>query len=458
MGIPYPYIVEELADLLGGTPEHGNRNSFIFTMACHLRHVCNNDPQWIRSVLPNYGEAQDRVNATIESACRRNQSQITPLKVKTALTLARKRVNLEKGTDEASLMRQPMMPERLPAPVRLIVSKAPHGYWPAIANTTFGAFATYTGGVKAEFWNNTAMEMNQLHLLVAPMSIGKSSIKEPINHILQPIIERDKQARQREKEWAEETNTKGANKEKPERPKDICVQVVDSDMTNAAFCQRMEDAERAGNKALFTRMDEFEQLKKLAGGSMSEVVEMALPVGADLTLTYAVNSDGRIKVDMDYQPKAADIPLIPKFGMRMRLPADFKQIKYYGRGPWENYPDRKRSAFLGIYEMPLSDYETEYVRPQDNGNRCDIRWFEISSPEQKLRIEGNDPLCIRAWDYGEEDLNVRHPNEINRGRFVNLNIDLNIHGVGGVDTWGQRTLPQYTIDGNKPYHYSFILM
>ena len=187
------------------------------------------------------------------------------------------------------------------------------------------------------------------------------------------------------------------------------------------------------------------------------IVEMALPVGADLTLTYAVNSDGRIKVDMDYQPKAADIPLIPKFGMRMRLPADFKQIKYYGRGPWENYPDRKRSAFLGIYEMPLSDYETEYVRPQDNGNRCDIRWFEISSPEQKLRIEGNDPLCIRAWDYGEDDLNVRHPKEINRGRFVNLNIDLNIHGVGGVDTWGQRTLPQYTIDGNKPYHYSFIL-
>ena len=187
------------------------------------------------------------------------------------------------------------------------------------------------------------------------------------------------------------------------------------------------------------------------------IVEMALPVGADLTLTYAVNSDGRIKVDMDYQPKAADIPLIPKFGMRMRLPADFKQIKYYGRGPWENYPDRKRSAFLGIYEMPLSDYETEYVRPQDNGNRCDIRWFEISSPEQELRVEGNDPLCIRAWDYGEEDLNVRHPNEINRGRFVNLNIDLNIHGVGGVDTWGQRTLPQYTIDGNKPYHYSFIL-
>ena len=274
MGVPYSYIVEELADQLGGAPEHGNRNPFIFTMACHLRHICNDDPQWIRQILPNFGEAQDRVNATIESACRRQQSQTTPTKVKNAITLARKRVNIENGMDEASLMRQPQMPERLPAPIRLITSKAPRGYWPAIANTTFAAFATYTGGVKAEFWNGTLTEMNQLHMLAAPMSIGKSSIKEPINHILQPIIERDKLARQREKEWAEETNTKGANKEKPERPKDICVQVVDSDMTNAAYCLRMEDAERAGNKALFTRMDEMEQLKKLAGGTMAEVTEI----------------------------------------------------------------------------------------------------------------------------------------------------------------------------------------
>ena len=188
------------------------------------------------------------------------------------------------------------------------------------------------------------------------------------------------------------------------------------------------------------------------------IAEMSLPVGADLTLTYDLKTDGRIMVDMDYQPTATDIPLMPKFGMRMRLPADFTQIKYYGRGPWENYPDRKRSAFLGEYEMPLSEYETEYIHPQDNGNRCDIRWFEIASPHQGIRIDGWQPLCIRAWDYGEEDLiGVRHPNDIQRGRFVNLNIDADIHGVGGADTWGKRTLPQYTIDSNKPHHYSFIL-
>ena len=231
----------------------------------------------------------------------------------------------------------------------------------------------------------------------------------------------------------------------------------------AHFAERLavwkDAAEKRTVKSLRTETDET---------CVKVIAEMSLPVGADLTLTYSFNDEGEIMVDMDYQPTTTGIPLIPKFGMRMRLPADMTDIKYYGRGPWENYPDRKRSAFIGHYEMPLSEFETEYIHPQDNGNRCDVRWFKIqrsshlSSGEgsgvRLLHIKGCQPLCIRAWDYGEENLEgAGHPHEIRRGRFVNLNIDLNIHGVGGVDTWGQRTLPQYTIDGNKPYHYSFIL-
>ena len=274
MGVPYDYIVEELADQLGGIPVHGSRNAFIYTMSCHLRYICNDDSKWIQSVLPNYGEEQQRVNMTIESACRRQQAKTMPQKIQTALQLARARMNIENGQDPDSLMRQPVMPERLPAPVRLIVSKAPKGYQPAIATAAFPAYATFTGGLKAEYWNNTQMELTLITGLVAGMSIGKSSIKEPIDHILNPIEERDKMARAKEKDWAEATNTKSANAEKPERPKDICVQIVDADMTNAAFCQRMEDAERAGDKALFTRMDEVEQLKKVSGGSISEVTQI----------------------------------------------------------------------------------------------------------------------------------------------------------------------------------------
>jgi beta-galactosidase len=178
----------------------------------------------------------------------------------------------------------------------------------------------------------------------------------------------------------------------------------------------------------------------------------------DVTVKYTVIDDHSILVNMDYLPTAGDRPVIPKLGMRMRIPADMTHIEYYGRGPWENYPDRKHSAFLGHYKMPLSEYETEYIHPQDNGCRTDIRWFCITNGENTLRIDGLQPLCIRAWNYGEENLEgVRHPHEIQRGQFVNLNIDLNIHGVGGIDTWGRRTLPQYTIDSNKPYHYAFIL-
>ncbi|MBO4215467.1 MAG: beta-galactosidase, partial [Bacteroidaceae bacterium] len=178
----------------------------------------------------------------------------------------------------------------------------------------------------------------------------------------------------------------------------------------------------------------------------------------DVTVKYTIINERQIQVDVDYQPSGTDKPVIPKFGMRMRLSADFTNVEYYGRGPWENYPDRKRSAFLGKYKMPLSEYETEYIHPQDNGCRTDVRWFDIANGKKSLRISGCQPLCIRAWDYGEEDLEgAAHPHEIQRGKFVNLNIDLNVHGVGGIDTWGQRTLPQYTIEGNKSHHYSFIL-
>ena len=227
------------------------------------------------------------------------------------------------------------------------------------------------------------------------------------------------------------------------------------------FWKPENDNQRAANfaKRLSVWKDAAEKrsMKTIHVKDNQVIMEMALPIGADLTLTYTITNDNRIMVDMDYKPIATDIVTIPKFGMRMRLPSDYTQISYYGRGPEENYPDRKHSTFFAVYQMPLSEYMTEYVHPQDNGNRCDIRWFEIGT-NRKIRIDGLQPLCIRAWDYGEEDLeSANHPYEITRGRFVNLNIDLNVHGVGGADTWGKRTLTPYTIDGNKTHHYSFIL-
>lgn len=204
------------------------------------------------------------------------------------------------------------------------------------------------------------------------------------------------------------------------------------------------------------------EIGKLAVEKRRDGVEitapMKLPVGADYRLTYLINNEGEIKVSADYRPTTDTIPLIPKFGMRMRLPSDFSNVTWYGRGIHENYPDRKLGEPIGIYSLPITDFQTEYVRPQDNGNRCDVRWFSISSPAHTIVVKGCEPLCFRAWNYGEEDLeNARHPHELLRNIFVNLNIDKNIHGVGGNDAWGARTLEEYTIDGNKPYSFSFII-
>ena len=271
-GIPYEKIVEELADQLGGAPEHGNRNDFIFSMSCHLRHVCNDDPQWIRSIMPDYGEDHERVTETIVNACKRKQSAAMSAKMKLTLDLCRRRQNMEQGMSREALMKEPEMPSRLPAPIRVAISKVPDHCRPAMALAIFPAWATRMGGVKLEYADNSEMEATMMNLLVAPMSTGKSCIKKPIDICLKDIMARDMLCREQEQQWKDEQNSKSANKKGSVRPTDICIQVNDSDMTNAAFTQRLADAERAGHKCLYTRMDEVEMLSKLAGGNSKEMV------------------------------------------------------------------------------------------------------------------------------------------------------------------------------------------
>lgn len=187
---------------------------------------------------------------------------------------------------------------------------------------------------------------------------------------------------------------------------------------------------------------------------------MSLPsVGAEYALSYTVNGRGQLQVQADYQPLSSDIALMPKFGMRMQLQERFKHITWYGRGPYENYPDRKTGALIGTYASKLDDLITDYAVPQDNANRCDVRSFSLSDEQGKgIRVTGLQNLCFRAWPYLEDDLEkAKHSFGLSDRNLINLNIDLNIHGVGGNDAWGARTLDAYTIDGKKPYSYGFIV-
>lgn len=128
-GIPYPVLVEALAEQLGGVPAHGSRNNFIFSMACHLRYVCNDSQEWIRQVLPTYGEETERVARTIQSACNRSQSRNIPGIMQRALSVARSKViaknNAESGCNPLLSPTPPPMPERLPKLIELLVSKVP---------------------------------------------------------------------------------------------------------------------------------------------------------------------------------------------------------------------------------------------------------------------------------------------------------------------------------------------
>lgn len=196
------------------------------------------------------------------------------------------------------------------------------------------------------------------------------------------------------------------------------------------------------------------------GGVVSIHFAMKLPtIGATYELNYLVNGNGKIQVEASYQPQNDTIPLIPKFGVRMQIPEHFNNIEWYGRGPWENYPDRKTGSLIGLYNSKLENFITNYVAPQDNANRCDVRWFSFSDQEgNAIKISGLQPLCFHAWPYSEADLEkANHPYELPHRDFINLNIDLNIHGVGGNDSWGARTLDKYTTDGNKPYHCGFVM-
>lgn len=188
--------------------------------------------------------------------------------------------------------------------------------------------------------------------------------------------------------------------------------------------------------------------------------EMYLPtIGANYILQYQLNGKGQLQVEASYTPLCDTIPLVPKFGMRMRIPEKYSSIKWYGRGPFENYPDRKTGSLIGLYESKLENFITHYTVPQDNANRSDVRWFSLNSQTNEyVKITGLQSLNFRAWPYSEDDLeNGRHDYQLPKRDFINLNIDLNIHGVGGDDSWGAKTMEKYTNPGNKPYHFGFIM-
>ena len=265
--IPYETIVETLEEQMGGEPEHGSRNNFIFSMACHLRYVCNDDATWIAQVLPTYGESREKWMASIRSACNRNQTKQMPRIMKRTLSICKQKQEEELITHNSELITPPPMPNRLPPLIKLLVSKTPKIYQPAVAHAVFPALGAHLWKTYFRYIDNVEHEATLMNVLMAGTGAGKNCISEPINHILKDIRQRDRDNLEREKEWKKEMQSKGANKDKRQRPEGLVIQEIDPDMTNAAFVQRLADAEE---RFLYTKMNEIDQFDALKTSAKSK--------------------------------------------------------------------------------------------------------------------------------------------------------------------------------------------
>lgn len=289
-GIPYPVIIEKLVELLGGEPQHGSRNSFIFSLSCYLRYLCDDNAAWIKQVIPVFGEEQKRAFATVDSACGRKQSFRMPSIVRKAIQLVRNdEVKQMAGNyddsdfgdinnPESYFFQIHQMPRKLPKLIKLLISKTPKIYKPAVSQAIFPPLATHLCETRFRYLDNVEHEATISSILCAPTGSGKEAITQPINHIMADIRKRDAEQRERERLWKDECNRKGSNKDRRERPQGLIIQEVNIDMTNPAFVLRMKEAE---NHFLYSKVNELNLFDALKGKTNQHfrIMELAFDLG-----------------------------------------------------------------------------------------------------------------------------------------------------------------------------------
>jgi len=193
------------------------------------------------------------------------------------------------------------------------------------------------------------------------------------------------------------------------------------------------------------------------------LVEYAL-MGASVIhcIEYIMMGTGDVYVISSMDPGAAELPELPRFGVNIKIPAEFDKVRWFGRGPFENYCDRNTAAFIGLYEKKADEMFFPYVRPQESGTRTDVRWVALTNEAgEGLMVTGDPYFSFSALPYTTDDLDygtsrLRHPSSLVKRDFVDLCVDYRQMGVGGNDSWGARPLQKYTLY-SQPYSYTIRL-
>ena len=192
--------------------------------------------------------------------------------------------------------------------------------------------------------------------------------------------------------------------------------------------------------------------------------EYDLPqVGGQLCLVYHVAADGALHVSMDMEMKEdSKAPQLPRFGMLMQLPYNMDKSVFYGRGPIENYADRKLSQRIGRYEQTADKQFFPYIRPQETGTKSDIRWWQQTDNSGRgFRVLFDEAaFSASALHYNISDLDEgsekhqRHSYQVPLSKYTNLTLDAAMMGVGGIDSWGSEPLKKYQLPAeNRAMHF-----
>ncbi|MFV0417207.1 MAG: glycoside hydrolase family 2 TIM barrel-domain containing protein [Dysgonomonas sp.] len=217
--------------------------------------------------------------------------------------------------------------------------------------------------------------------------------------------------------------------------------------------------ESAGHNVVYKYKGEQE-----SDGAISINYEIKLQgIEAKVDITYTVNKDGSLTTNAHYQALADGLPEMMRFGMIMTLPRNMDTFTWYGRGPHENYIDRNADTFMGIWKGLVKDQAFAYYRPQETGNKTDVRWLTLTNKEGKgVKISGAQPLSVSATNNKPEDLDPgmtkkqQHPSDILPSYETVLCVDLFQKGVAGLNSWGAQPLDQYRFWG-KEYKYSYTI-
>jgi beta-galactosidase len=199
--------------------------------------------------------------------------------------------------------------------------------------------------------------------------------------------------------------------------------------------------------------------RQIAPNAMRVTAVATLPAGkSTYRAIYTVYGDGSVEVESEVAPEGG-LPDLPRVGMQMRIAGDLRAVAWYGRGPEENYWDRKSGYAVGRYASTVDDLVYPYIKPQETGNRTDVRWVSFTDRNGVgLRAVGMPFLDFSAWPFRMSELErVRHPADIARSEDVTVNLDYRQMGLGGDNSWGAQQHPEYRLPASKSYKYAFRL-